>query len=65
MAWFYSFLANVPISYSLKTPENQMFFGVFKGHKMGTLLKNGLNTLVTLLKVALLSLHPRICYRNW
>ena len=36
------FLANVPILYPLKTPENQRFFGVFRGYKMGTLARNGL-----------------------
>ena len=30
------FLANVPILYPLKTPENQRFFGVFRRYKMGT-----------------------------
>ena len=34
---FNSFLANVPIFYSLKTPENQRFSGVFKEYEMGTL----------------------------
>ena len=37
------FLANVPILYPLKTPENQRFSVVFKGYKMGTLAGNGLN----------------------
>ena len=37
------FLVNVSILYPLKTPENQRFSGVFWGHKMGTLTKNGLN----------------------
>ena len=36
------FLANVPILYPLKTPENLWFSGVFMGHKMGTLAGNGL-----------------------
>ena len=27
----------------LKTPENQMFYVVFKGYKMGTIARNGLN----------------------
>ena len=31
------FLANVPILYPLKTPENQRFSGVFRAYKMGTL----------------------------
>ena len=39
---FNPFLANVPILYPLKTPENQKFSGVFMGYKMGTLAKNGL-----------------------
>ena len=37
-----SFLANVPILYSLKTPENQRFSGVFRGYKTGTLVRNRL-----------------------
>ena len=37
------FLANVPILYPPKTPENQRFSGVFRGYKMGTLARNGLN----------------------
>ena len=36
------FLANVPISYPLKTPENLWFSGVFRGYEMGTLTRNGL-----------------------
>ena len=35
-------LANVPILYPLKTPENLDFSGVFRGYKMGTLARNGL-----------------------
>ena len=37
------FLADVPILYPLKTPENLWFSGVFEGYKMGTLPKNTLN----------------------
>ena len=36
------FLANVPILYSLKTPENQRISDVFKGYKIGTLARYGL-----------------------
>ena len=36
------FLANAPILYPLKTPENQSFSGVFRGYKMGILTRNGL-----------------------
>ena len=36
-----SFLANAPILYPLKTPENQRFFCVFRGYKMGTLARDG------------------------
>ena len=36
------FLANVPILYPLKTPENLWLFGVFRGYKMGTLARNRL-----------------------
>ena len=38
------FLADVPILYPLKTPENQRFSGVFRGYKMGTLARNALKT---------------------
>ena len=37
-----SVLANAPISYVLKTPENLWFSGVFRGYRMGTLARNGL-----------------------
>ena len=37
------FLTNVCTLYPLKTPENLCFFGVFRGYKMGTLARNGLN----------------------
>ena len=36
----FPFLTNVPFLYPLKTPENQMFFGVFRRYKMGTLARN-------------------------
>ena len=35
-------LTNVSILHPLKTPENQRFSGVFRGYKMGRLLRNGL-----------------------
>ena len=41
---FNPFLADVPISYSLKTPENIEFFGIFSGSKTWTLVRNGLNS---------------------
>ena len=37
---FNPFLTNIPILYPLKTPENQVFFGVFRGYKMGILAEN-------------------------
>ena len=37
---FESFLANVPILYLLKTPENQKFSSVFTGYNMRTLARN-------------------------
>ena len=47
------FLANVPILYPLKTPENQKFSGVFRGYKMGTLARTVLiSVLSRLLKCA-------------
>ena len=36
------FLANVPISYPLKTTEHQRYSGVFWGYKMGILVRNGI-----------------------
>ena len=33
----YPFLTNIPILYSLNTPENQRILGVFKKYKMGIL----------------------------
>ena len=39
---FNPFLANIPILYPLKTPENQRFFGVFRGCKIGMLANDGL-----------------------
>ena len=33
---FNSFLANAPILYPLKIPENQRFSGIFRGYKMVT-----------------------------
>ena len=41
-ALFNPFLANTPILYSLKTPKNQRFSGIFRGHKMKILARNGL-----------------------
>ena len=38
-----SFLANVPILYLLKTPENLWSPSVFKEYKMGTFTRNGLS----------------------
>ena len=38
----WSILANVPITYPLKTPENLQFPGVFRGYKMGALARNRL-----------------------
>ena len=37
------FLANVPILYPLKTPENLWFSGVFRGYKMGAFARNWFN----------------------
>ena len=39
--WFLKpFLANVPIFYPLKTPDNQKFSSIFRGYKMGILIIN-------------------------
>ena len=40
---FNPFLANVPILYPLKTPENVWFSCDFRGYKMGTLARNKLH----------------------
>ena len=42
LALFNPYLANVPILYHLKIPENLWFSGVFRGYKMGSLARNGL-----------------------
>ena len=39
---FKPFLADVPILYPLKTPENQKVSNVFRGYKIGILSRNGL-----------------------
>ena len=41
LIWVNLFLANVPILYPLKTPENIRFSGVFRRYKMETLARNG------------------------
>ena len=41
-AYVKPFLANAPILYPLKTPENIWFSGVFRASKMRTLVRNGL-----------------------
>ena len=41
-------MANVCILYPLKTPEDQMFFDVFRGCKKGTLPRNGLRFVFSL-----------------
>ena len=41
---FNPFLANVPILYSLKIPENLLFLSVFRVYKMTTLAENGSQT---------------------
>ena len=42
------FLVNVLILYTLKTPENFWFSGVFMGYKMVTLGRHGLNPKIIL-----------------
>ena len=37
------FLANISNSYTLKTPENQRFSGVFRVYEWETLVRNELN----------------------
>ena len=39
---FNTFLANASILYPLKSPENLWFSGIFRGYKMGILVRNGL-----------------------
>ena len=46
------FLANVPILYPLKTPENLWFSSVFRGYKMGKLARNGLEPNLTTCEMA-------------
>ena len=52
------FLVNVPILYSLKTPENFRLSGVSRGYKMETLTRNGLS-------LFLLILFYYISYTKW
>ena len=40
------FLTDASILYPLKTSENLWFSGVFRGYKMGTLVKNGLISVI-------------------
>ena len=40
-------LANIPILYPLKTPENLRFSSVFRGYKMGILARSGLRQMKT------------------
>ena len=42
MQSFNPFSTNVPLLYPLKTSENLLFSGVFKGYRSGTLVENGL-----------------------
>ena len=42
MLFINPFMANAPILYPLKTPENQRFSGIFRHYKMETLPRNGL-----------------------
>ena len=49
-----SFLANVPILYSLQMRENQRFSGVFTEYKMGTLARNVLDLNPTFLLCCIL-----------
>ena len=59
-----TFLANVLILYPLKIPDNLWFSGVFRGYKMGTLARNGLNKIVkTILKRYYWSSVQR-CYQS-
>ena len=57
------FLANVSISYPMKTPKTPWFPGVFKGYKMGTLAKNGLLCVIYLfLRYALLLYYMLVLF---
>ena len=47
MLIFNLFLANFPILYPLKTPENLWFSGVFRGFKMGILARNGVHVFIS------------------
>ena len=40
------FLANVPIWYPLETPENQNDSSIFRGYKMGIMVRNGLTKFI-------------------
>ena len=49
------FLAIIPILNPLKASENQWFFGVFRGYKMETVIRNGLTS-----KYPWLSFHVKL-----
>ena len=65
------FLANVPILYPQKTPENLWFSGVLGSYKTRTLARNGLNsksTFVWHLKLVLIKnkkLQTTKTYKNY
>ena len=59
MFFFNPFLANVPISYSLKTPKNLWFSGIFRGNKMGTLARNRIKNYLRFLAVFLFKKDTR------
>ena len=40
MSLFNQFLADVPITYPLKSPENYRFSSIFKGYSVWTLARN-------------------------
>ena len=48
---FNQFLAYIPTSYPLKTPENVWFSGVFRGYKTGTFARNELQISINLANI--------------
>ena len=58
--YFNPFLANIPISCPLKTPENLSFSHVFRGHEMETVDRNGLKFKNCLLRKAYKAQHPKL-----
>ena len=60
------FLTNGLILYPLKTPENQRFYGVFRGYKMKTLVRHKLHTGTKWVFLGIKTMHKtKLCLCSW